>query len=203
MSHEITHVRFVIVIKNEPTENSILWRRLDHPGHESALVFFQADARHLQGTAVFSYNHLPCRLDYAIVCDSRWYTQSAKVAGWVGKRRVEIDLTVSADQQWLLNKTDFSEVAGCIDLDLNFSPSTNLLPIRRLNLAVGQGMEVRAAWLRFPSFGLEPLVQIYQRIDEKTYRYESGGGTFATELSVNEKGFVTKYPNIWEVAATS
>jgi len=92
-------------------------------------------------------------------------------------------------------------VTGCVDLDLNFSPSTNLLPIRRLNMAVGQQVEVRAAWLRFPSFRLEPLVQVYRRIDETRYRYESGGGTFITELRVNEAGFVTQYPNLWEEVA--
>lgn len=74
---------------------------------------------------------------------------------------------------------------------LNFSPSTNLLPIRRLNLAIGQGAAVRAAWLRFPSFTLEPLEQVYRRIDPTTYRYESAGGRFVAELQVNDSGLVT------------
>jgi hypothetical protein len=90
-------------------------------------------------------------------------------------------------------------VEGCGDLDLNFSPSTNLLPIRRLNLAVGEEARVRAAWLRFPSFALEPLEQIYRRVDTTTYRYESAGAKFVTELKVNAAGFVTRYPNFWEV----
>jgi hypothetical protein len=83
-------------------------------------------------------------------------------------------------------------------LDLNFSPSTNLLPIRRLNLAVGQEAQVKAAWLRFPSFELEPLSQVYRRIDELTYRYESGEGRFVADLTVNSVGFVTNYPDIWQ-----
>jgi hypothetical protein len=91
-------------------------------------------------------------------------------------------------------------VTGCIDLDLNFSPSTNLLPIRRLNLAVGDEAQVRAAWLRFPSFELEPLFQTYRRIDESTYRYLSSTG-FAADLEVSSVGFVTNYPGIWEVEA--
>jgi hypothetical protein len=94
-------------------------------------------------------------------------------------------------------------VAGCIDLDLNFSPSTNLLPIRRLDLAIGQEAEVQAAWLRFPSFTLERLEQLYRRIDVATYRYESAGGKFVTELQVNAAGFVTHYPNAWQVEAGS
>jgi hypothetical protein len=65
-------------------------------------------------------------------------------------------------------------------------------------MEIGQEMEVRAAWLRFPSFRLEPLAQVYRRIDETRYRYESGGGSFVAELRVNREGFVTYYPNIWE-----
>ena len=185
-------------MKNKLTNYPILWRRLDHPGHEFAHLFFQTDSWHLQGMAVFSQNQPPCRLDYRIVCDSNWHTRSAKIAGWVGNNLIEIELAVNPEQHWLLNQEDVPEVTGCIDVDLNFSPSTNLLPIRRLDLAVGQEREVRAAWLRFPSFRLEPLLQLYRRIDETTYRYESAGGSFVTELSVNAEGFVTKYPNFWE-----
>jgi hypothetical protein len=36
-------------------------------------------------------------------------------------------------------------------------------------------------------------------IDETTYRYESHGGDFVTELTVNEAGFVTRYPDLWEI----
>lgn len=48
-------------------------------------------------------------------------------------------LIVSAPKQReaLLNGVDCPAVAGCTDIDLGFSPSTNLLPIRRLSLEVG------------------------------------------------------------------
>ena len=124
---------------------------------------------------------------------------SGKVAGWVGNETVEIELSVDSARRWRLNGTECPAVAGCIDLDLGFSPSTNLLPIRRLGLAIGQEAEVRAAWLGFPSFTLEPLDQLYRRMDVATYRYESAGGRFVTELQVNVAGFVTRYPDFWQV----
>lgn len=107
-------------------------------------------------------------------------------------------MAVDSASQWKLNGVERPEVAGCIDLDLNFSPSTNLLPLRRLSLAIGQEAKVRAAWLRFPSFALEPLDQLYRRTGEATYRYESAGGTFVAELEVNGAGFVVRYPGFWE-----
>ncbi len=177
----------------------ILWHRLDQPGHESARLVHKEGNWHLEGTAVFAYNHQPCRLDYLVVCNSAWETRSGRVSGWVGDELVEIELSVDSSHRWFLDRVERLEVAGCIDLDLNFSPSTNLLPIRRLGLAVGQEREVRAAWLRFPGFTLEPLDQSYRRVDVTTYRYESAGGKFVRELGVNEVGFVTSYPDFWHV----
>lgn len=181
------------------TEGAVLWRRLDRPGHESARLSFQQSRWHLAGTAVFAHDREPCRLDYLVVCDAGWRTVSGTVAGWIGDRTIEVELHVDSARRWRLNGTERPEVAGCIDLDLNFSPSTNLLPIRRLDLAVGQGAEVRAAWLRFPSFSLEPLDQLYRRTDVATYRYESAGGRFVTDIEVNAAGLVTRYPSVWQV----
>ena len=123
-----------------------------------------------------------------VTCDRVWGTLSGRIAGWVGEHVVEMEISVDAARRWYLNAKEQAQVEGCIDLDLNFSPSTNLLPIRRLNLLVGQEAMVRAAWLRFPSFELEPLDQLYRRIDESTYVYESGGGTFVRQLEVESIG---------------
>ena len=185
------------------TNQCILWRRLDQPGHESARLVYKEPNWHLAGTAVFAHNHQPCRLDYLVVCNSAWETRSGRVSGWVGDEPVEIELSVDSSRRWFLNRIECPEVAGCIDLDLNFSPSTNLLPIRRLGLAVGQERDMRAAWLRFPGFTLQPLSQVYRRIAAATYRYESAGGAFVAVLEVNEAGFVMNYPDFWALEAAT
>src|SRR6266704_3559348 len=182
-------------------QRSVLWRRLDQPGHESCRLCSHDSSWQLAGTAVFAHDRRPCRLDYLVVCDAAWQTVSGRVAGWVGTAMVEIALAVDSARRWRLNGAECPAVMGCIDLDLNFSPSTNLLPIRRLGLVIGQEAAVRAAWLRFPSFTLEPLAQRYRRLDATTYRYESAGGEFVIELRVNAAGFVTRYPAYWDAEA--
>jgi hypothetical protein len=181
---------------------AVIWRRLDQPGHEAARLSLQGSRWHLSGAAVFASDGHSCRLDYLIVCGSDWRTLSGRVTGWIGSRLVEVELAADAGR-WRLNGVDCPAVAGCIDLDLNFSPSTNLLPIRRLGLAVGAEAPVRAAWLRFPSFALEPLDQIYRRTGAETYRYESRGGAFVADLQVNAAGFVTDYPGVWQLERSS
>jgi uncharacterized protein len=174
----------------------ILWRRLDIPGHEIGRLNQRNKAWKLSGTALFLYEHAPCKLDYTINCDSDWRTQNAKIIGEIGNKKVKCEVSVE-NQKWFLDGVEYPAVAGCIDIDLSFSPSTNFLPIRRLSLAVGQEAEVNAAWLPFPSLTFELLPQTYRREDQHTYKYESHGGAFARLLEINEAGFVTNYPGIW------
>ena len=176
----------------------ILWRGLDPYGHDLARLERGSDGWVLSGTALIAHEGQPSKLDYSVTCDASWRTTSARVVGFVGARAVDLHVAVDAARTWSLNGAACPEVAGCLDIDLAFTPATNLLPIRRLALAVGAQADVRAAWLTFPALSFEPLPQVYRRQDAGTYAYESGGGSFRTTLAVNTPGFVTRYPDLWE-----
>src|SRR5581483_5690752 len=118
--------------------DSILWRRLDLPGHEIGRVALRDDRWELSGTAVFAHERTPCKLDYVVICDSGWRTRAARVSGMIGDQEIHLSVSVDAGQRWRFNGKEYPALAGCIDLDLGFSPSTNLLPIRRLALNVGE-----------------------------------------------------------------
>jgi uncharacterized protein len=166
---------------------TVLWKSIPWPGHESARLLALDDGWQLEGAAAFLNDAQPCRLDYAITCDRDWHTRRAIVQGWGA-----VDVVIhSADGVWTMNGIEQPQVVGCIDVDLNFSPSTNLLPIRR------EAADVRAAWLRFPSFELELLEQRYTRLAEDRVRYESFTTNFAAELRVSPNGMVLDYENIW------
>jgi len=176
---------------------TVLWRRLDRPGHEAARLVFHAPFWQLGGTAVYVEAGEICRIEYRITCDADWTILHADLRGWAGSRQLARTITVSPQRCWRLDGRECSEVEGCLDLDLSFSPATNLLAVRRLALAVGESGGVRAAWLRFPEGSLEPLDQLYRRTSPERYHYESGG-VFATDLEVSDSGFVTRYPGRWE-----
>ncbi len=180
---------------------SILWRGFAFPGHEACRLLALDSGWRLEGAAIFTYEHKVCQLAYHVICDAVWRTVSAKIDGWLGEKTVRILVTAGSGRRWRINEAEQPGVASCIDVDLNFSPSTNLIPIRRLNLAAGESAEVTAAWLRFPEFKLEPLQQQYTRLDESTYHYESAGGQFVADLKVNRQGFVIDYPGLWQAEA--
>jgi hypothetical protein len=181
---------------------AILWRRIDRPGHESACVLALDAGWQLAGTAVFLEGGEPCCLSYRITCGADWRTRSVEVTGWLGVKTIFVRAKVGPAGAWIVNGGSVPAIEGCVDIDLNFSPSTNLLPIRRLDLEVGEEKEVRAAWLRFPSFRFESLEQSYRRLSRERYRYRSAWGRFETEIEVDANGFVTLYPGFWQEVAS-
>ena len=181
----------------------VLWRRLDIPGHEVAEQRQTANGWQLRGVAVFAHAQQPCRLEYDIRCDRDWQTELVTLGGNVGDRTVALELLRNPAGEWSVHGSKVWELTDCDDVDLNFSPCTNTLPIRRLGLAEGESARVRAAWVRFPEFTLEVLEQVYTRTGPETYQYESANGRFRRELTVDAAGFVLEYPDFWRAEARS
>lgn len=186
----------------DPSDARVLWLRCDGSGHEAARLRADDGGWLLDGVALFARQGLPCRLAYTIRCDARWHTRSVQLDGWHGRQPIALAILRDADGRWSCDDLPQPALDGCIDIDLEFSPLTNTLPIRRVQLDDGAAADVRAAWLRFPGLGLQPLEQRYHRIDAGSYRYESRGGAFVAELAVNAAGLVLDYPGGWRAEAT-
>jgi hypothetical protein len=123
--------------------------------------------------------------------------------GSIGARRVHLGIERSVVGEWSIEGLEIGALRGCDDVDLGFSPVTNLLPIRRLGLSIGAHARVRAAWVRFPELTVEPLEQTYARVASDRYHYESAGGVFRGELAVDAFGCVVDYPGLWRAEATA
>lgn len=161
------------------SEASVVWRALERPGLEHCRLFPDS----LEGDVVVVVDGRPCIFRYRVRFDAAWRTQAVDVEGWLGTEPYAISFAPDS-------------LDGCIDADLGFTPSTNTLPIRRLNLAIGEEASVSAAWLRFPQLTLERLDQTYRRTGERTYRYTSATG-FTGELEVDKHGLVVTYEGGW------
>jgi hypothetical protein len=183
----------------DSTRHAVHWRRLDHPAHEDAVLAPIAEGWSLASTVA---GMLPdgrsYALSYEVTCAPDWVTRDATVVGQIGGVAVRVTLVRDPETgRWARDGAPAPAVDGCLDVDVGFSPGTNTLPIRRLALAVGAEASVRAAWLRFPELDLEPLEQVYRRVDEMRYLYESDGGEFRTTLDVDGAGLVRRYGEYW------
>ena len=109
-------------------------------------------------------------LRYEVRCDERWRTRAATARMRADADQREVDLAADAEGRWRRDGSEIDALRGCADVDLQLTPATNTLPIRRLDLALGAEAEVNAAWLRFPALDLVPLRQRYARIGPRTGR---------------------------------
>jgi uncharacterized protein len=181
------------------TVGSILWRRLDSPGHDACRLLQNDSGWQIDGTAVFLLDGRPARLTYAAACDVSWRAQRGHVRGWIGDRTIELAIERTVAGTWTLNGQEVSGVRDCVDLDFGFTPSTNLLQLRRLALDRGQAANAPAVWLDVTTGTLDVLVQRYERRSETTYWYEASRFAYAALLEVDHTGFVRRYPGLWEV----
>jgi hypothetical protein len=179
----------------------LVWRRVDVAGIEYFRLWESAAGPRLTGTVILAHAGSPWRLKYAVACAPDWTSRGVHVALTRGAVTQHVKLTAGDGQRWRRSAGEIPQVAGCLDVDLAFTPATNVLPLRRLGLAVGESRETTAAWLRFPELTIEPLPQRYTRLDDRRVLYESRGGAFTAELEVDELGLVVRYPPLWERAA--
>lgn len=157
-----------------------------------------ADGWRLRGLVLAMPGEVPVRVEYDIDVDHGWRTRHVSIDLESGERHEQVQLTRDPQGRWTRGGRHLSALDACEDVDLSVTPSTNTLPIRRLGLAIGARRAVAAAWVRFPELTIERLDQVYTRIGEHRYRYESGGGAFTAELDVDAAGIVRNYPPVWE-----
>ena len=171
-----------------------MWRRLDRPGIERCTL---GDGR-IDGTVLTFLDRRPTEVRYAVRFDDGWVTREVKVAVDDGRERRRLELTHDGKGRWTTGDgLALDDVDGCLDVDLEVSPSTNTLPIRR----VGASTEVEAAWVRFPSLTVERLPQRYERLGDRRWRYSSG--RFKAMLEVSADALVVRYQNGWEAVTGS
>ncbi|MBC5806528.1 MAG: putative glycolipid-binding domain-containing protein [Candidatus Eremiobacter antarcticus] len=158
------------------------WARYDGLGMEYFTLSHDGGGCSLAGHVILSHAGRAQLIDYHIACDEKFETRSCRIVAAAGAERRQLELRRE-------------DLLGCAELDLEFTPSTNTLPIHRLKLDVGQTARITCAWVRYPGFSIEPLQQSYTRLSEARYRYQSG--SFHADLDVDQWGLVRDYPNGW------
>lgn len=115
----------------------------------------------------------------------------------MGSRSVQIEIRRGDNGEWSLDGDPLADLARLVDLDLGFTPATNLIAIRRLGLRIGDASEAPAAWLDVKAGRVDMLAQRYERRSESGYWYQAPIVGYQALLEVNASGFVRHYPGLW------
>jgi hypothetical protein len=185
-----------------PQSLAVIWRRhMDNASFESARLIRSHAGSQFNGTILAAHENRPLEICYQIFCDLDWRTREVVIQQRYGF--VESNLKLSADEGAWTRGSLLPELTSCIDVDIEFTPATNALPINRLNLGVGESAEIQVAWIRVPSLAIVPARQRYERLSTGTYRYASVDSGFQADIEVDAFGLAIRYGNIWERIGTA
>lgn len=184
-------------------ERTVVWSSLETAGLEYLHLAEGPDGVSAHATLIGMTAAGPYRAHYLIRCDSAWETRevSFDTLDAEGRGRV-LKLRVDADGRWsTLQGAPVPLLDGCRDVDFTATPFTNTLPIRRLNLSIGESTEIAVAYVATADLVLRSERQRYTRLsasrDEGTYRYEGLTTGYTTELRVDVDGLVLDYPGLF------
>jgi hypothetical protein len=176
--------------------SSMLWRRLDLPGHDACRLWQQANGWHLQGSAVFRHHNGPAHVCYAVRCDPRWRTVSGRIHGFIGQISLDYRIIRRASL-WRLNGIPVAGLGHLLDLDLGFTPATNLLQLRRVRIEVNEIVSLPVAWFDPDSGTLTELPRIYEHRRQDAFWYKAPGAGYEGLLELAPNGFIRRYPGLW------
>jgi hypothetical protein len=147
------------------------------------------------GKTLIVHDEIRVEISYRVETASDWATTFATVE--IPALAVSHEVTVPKPGHWLVDGERRPDLDGCVDIDLGWTPATNTLPIRRLQLENGDTATIRAAWLKWSELQFIVADQTYTRTGDATWQYTSGN--FSAELLVDDQGVVLRYgdPPIW------
>jgi len=171
------------------------WRPLEGTGLEHLELTEEADRVLARSVLIGERDGLAFGLRYEVELSPGWLVRSLAVERTDGAvLRLESD----GQGRWLLDGEAARELDGCLDIDISGTPFSNTLPIRRCGLAEGAPQRFRMAWV--PLDTLRPFAdgQVYTRLGERRFRYQSEDGSFERVIETDGEGFVTLYPGLFE-----
>jgi hypothetical protein len=178
---------------------SVVWRRLDRPGHDACRLLRVGDGWLLAGTAIYADSDGPVLLHYWSALDAGWRSRRGAVHGWRESGEVSVEVDRLADGSWAVNGVVAPGLEGCHDLDYGFTPATNLAQLRRIGLSPGETADVPVAWLDVDTATLRLVPQRYERRSATAYWYEAPSFRYAALLDIDSRGFCASYPGLWAI----
>lgn len=179
--------------------SELIWQSADAPGFEHVRI----DDGHPEWTVydsmfVREHDGQVRRGGYTLIVDRAWRTLEVRImVEQAPGSMAALHLLASGDGNW----TDADGHAipgldGCVDVDIEWSPLTNTLPVRRLNLEA-RDEDIRVTYISLPDLAVRPMKQVYSRLDSSTVRYRSEPRDFQRDIVVDAEGFVVDYPGLF------
>ncbi|HET6300621.1 putative glycolipid-binding domain-containing protein [Microbacterium sp.] len=167
---------------------TLRWIGVDEPSEETCVVSRSLDSTRFASTVLGPFGELV----YVLSVDADWRFRSLDLS--IGERSTSIRRGPDA---WAVDGRRRPDLDDAEEVDISASPLTNTLPIRRLRLEVGQHADIVTAYVSVPDLEVVPDPQRYTRLGMDRYLYESRDSDFTRTITVDEEGYVVRYPGLF------
>lgn len=137
-------------------------------------------------------------IQYHIVVNQAWQAMELAISINMNNQADDFLFRSNGKGEWQFNGKSAPELEGCIDVDISFTPFTNTLPIRRLNMRPGDTREIKVLYVNVTEKKISPLKQQYGCISAGSYHYRDVPNDFEAVISIDEDGYVTDYPGLFK-----
>lgn len=189
----------ITAVSNGELLRRVVWRHLRSNSRIELCEAVRMSSRiTLSGKLLGDAGSAPAYVSYAATCsgDLTRCTKLHVECALNGDKRA-LTLDHDARGRWFQNGVHAPELDGCTDPDLEWSPSTNTFPIRRLAVLPQDRLPVRAAWVRFPALTVQPIAQSYTRLSATRYRYRNEQSGYEGCIDIDELGLPITYEGVW------
>ena len=150
----------------------------------------------LRGQIVADLEGAGIEASYVVEADVAWRTRRVRVE--IANRGRILEISANGTGRWSDQEGIWiPALDGCIDVDISLTPATNTLPIRRLNPAAGEAVDISVAYILAPELSLRAGPQRYTRLADRLWRFHGVDSGFTADISVDAEGFVVGYPGLF------
>lgn len=167
---------------------SIRWRGLDLETLEHAHVVANGRDTRIRGAVIGP----DFGMFYRLKLDENGHTRTVKIERTDGK---VLELFCDGAGGWSDDRAEpVAALRGCVDVDIWPTPMTNSLPLWRTDWT-DQPKRLAMAWIDATTLEVRRSEQVYTRLDESRYRFQSGD--FEALIVVDDEGIVKDYPGLF------
>lgn len=182
-------------------QKNILWTGIEYHSLENCIVFVTDAGAKVNSTIVGTYNNIIYKVEYQIMTNQNWETISCKLSARLNDTILNFDFKSDGKGNWSENDKPTEKYNGCIDVDIPLTPFTNTLPIKRLQLNIGDEQIIQVVYLDTLEQQIKAVRQKYRRLSHIEYKYENIPNDFEAVITVDESGLVENYPGLFKRSA--
>jgi uncharacterized protein len=169
-------------------------------GFECVFIHRDDSGHHVEGLTSAVEENEPWAVRYRVSVDERWHVVNADIWGWSVRGERAVRIGTDGRGRWAVDGEEVPWLEGCLDVDLESSACTNMIPVHRLGLGVGNSAKAPAVYVRAFDLSVERLEQWYARTedlgDRQSYDYSAPRFEFRCRLVYDAAGVVIEYPGL-------